>query len=242
MKYLRLAFSLLTIFPVGSISGSPQAGDSGRAAVWYPLVGLVIGCVVSAGWWVFHLVFPDWLAAALSLAVWVLITGGLHLDGLADCCDGLPAAASPERRLEIMADPHIGTFGVVGLILVILLKLFALAALPESTRLFALVFAPTCSRWLVLLAGRQPLARTGGMAADFAAGLTNRAILLAALIPLALLLAGSLPAALSAVLAALAAVGIFAFARSRIGGVTGDVFGLTIELTELVLLLTYATF
>jgi adenosylcobinamide-GDP ribazoletransferase len=78
------------------------------------------------------------------------------------------------------------------------------------------------------------------MAADLAAGLQNRSIAAAAIIPVALMLAGGWQAALSAALASLAAIGVFAFARNRIGGVTGDVFGLTIEISEIVILLTYA--
>jgi adenosylcobinamide-GDP ribazoletransferase len=242
MKYLRLAFSLLTILPAGSISEPLEPGDAGRAGIWYPLVGLVIGVLAGVGWWIFHLLFPAWLTACLTLALWVLITGGLHLDGLADCCDGLLFAASPERRLEIMADAHIGTFGMLGLILSLMLKLTALYALPSASFIFILILSTTFSRWLVLIAGKQPLARSTGMAVDFAAGLSDKTIPVAAILPMLLMVFGGWQAALSAGLAALAAAGILAFARSRIGGITGDVFGLTIEMAELMILLTYAAF
>lgn len=242
MKFLRLAFSLLTILPAGSFSETPEPGDAGRAGIWYPLVGLVIGILAGLGWWFFHLLFPAELAACLTLSVWVLITGGLHLDGLADSCDGLLAAAAPERRLQIIADAHIGTFGVVGLILSLMIKLAVLYTLPSTSIFFILIFSTTFSRWLVLIAGKQPLARSSGMAADFAAGLSDKTIPVAAILPSILMIYGGWPAALAAGLAGLASAGIFALARSRIGGISGDVFGLTIEVSELVILLTYAAF
>jgi adenosylcobinamide-GDP ribazoletransferase len=239
MKYLQLAFSLLTVLPAGE-TARPEPGDTGRAAFWFPMVGVVIGFFTVVGWGVFKLVVPIIPANILTLILWVVLTGGLHLDGLADCCDGLLSAAAPERRLKIMADPHIGTFGVVGLILALGLKFAALYSLPPLKTFFIIIFAACFSRWLVLIGSKQPLARKDGMAADLAAGLENRSIAAAAIIPAALMLAGGWQAALAAALASLATVGVFAFARNRIGGVTGDVFGLTIEISEIVILLTYA--
>src|SRR5689334_3119978 len=99
-----------------------SAGDSGRAAVWYPLVGLVIGAITWLVWKGAELVFPRFVTGILALIVWVTLTGGLHLDGLADCFDGLFSSLTPERRLEIMKDPHVGAFGVIGLILILVLK------------------------------------------------------------------------------------------------------------------------
>jgi adenosylcobinamide-GDP ribazoletransferase len=239
MKFLRLAFTLLTIFPMGKQS-PPEPGDTGRAAFWFPWVGAVIGFITAAGWEFFHLILPIIPAAVLTLIFWVVMTGALHLDGLADCCDGMFSSARPERRLEIMSDSRLGTFAAVGLILFLILKLAALNTLTSTNLFFVLIFSSTLSRWFVLLAGRQPIARPEGMAADFAAGLTNTSILAGAVLPVALIFWGGWPAALAAIIASLAVTGIFAFARSRIGGVTGDVFGLIIEVTELMVLLTYA--
>lgn len=240
MKYLRLAFSLLTILPTGSKTEPPEPGDSGRAAAWYPWVGLLIGGIIAGGWWVFHLFFSPLLSAVLTLTLWAVLTGGLHLDGLADCCDGLLSAASPARRLEIMADSRLGSFAAIGLILFLLLKLAAINSLQAGITPFAVLFSCVFSRWLVLMAGRQPISRPEGMAADFSSGLTNSSIAWGAILPIVLILIGGWQAALAAVIASLTAVGIFAFARSRINGVTGDVFGLTVEMAELMILLTYA--
>lgn len=275
MKQLKLALSFLTVFPM-RISWALQPGDLGRAAAWFPLVGLVIGALLAAAWWGLMHLFPSMLTAALVVALWAALTGGLHLDGLADCSDGLLAAAAPERRLEIMKDPRLGTFGGAGLILHLLIKISAAAAifvaagLPTGVVLFGaagkaataatpaaavlataaapaaaspilpLLLAPALARWLILLVARQPMARPGGLGADFAMGLTWRTLLYAVLLPLGLVITGGLRALLAAAAAHLAAWGIVRLARARLGGVTGDVLGLTVELSEAVVLLVFA--
>ena len=239
MNPLKHALSLLTIFPAG-ITAKPEPGDTGRAAFWFPLIGVLIGFITVVGWGVFKLLVPLIPAYVLTVILWVILTGALHLDGLADCCDGLLCAASPEKRLKIMADPHIGTFGVVGLILALGLKFSALYSISPTSTFFILIFAACFSRWLILIGAKLPLARKEGMAADMAAGLANRSIAAAAIVPLVLMLAGGWQVAVSAIVATAAAAGIYALARKRIGGVTGDVLGLTIEVSEIVILLTYA--
>jgi adenosylcobinamide-GDP ribazoletransferase len=239
MKHLRQAFTLLTILPLGSAE-VPQPGDSGRAAIWYPLIGLVIGSLTAGGWWLLSFIFPPMAAASLTLLFWVILTGGLHLDGLADCCDGLLGSASPVRRLEIMSDSRLGSFAGIGLVLFLLAKFAAIFSLAPSIAPYVFILSAVVSRWLVLLAGKQSLARQGGMAADFASGLTTRAIVIGAIVPIGLAILGGWRGMAAAGLAVLATLIIFRFVRSRIGGVTGDVFGLTIEITELVVLLTYA--
>jgi adenosylcobinamide-GDP ribazoletransferase len=237
MSGLWLALGFLTAIPARSVA--PQPGDLGRAAFWFSLVGLLLGGLIAGAKCLLDLFFPPFLTAALSVALWAALTGALHLDGLADCCDGLLAVASPERRLEIMRDPHLGAFGVVGLILYLLLKVGAVQALPACDWVPFLLAAAT-ARWLILPVARQPNARPGGLGADFALGLTRRALVLAALFPLALLLFGGVRAVLATGLAGLMTFGVARLARTRLGGVTGDVFGLNVELAELAVLLTYA--
>ena len=120
MKHLLIAFNLMTTLPLPA-SKDWQTGDSGRASVWYPFVGLVIGGLTWLTWMGTTRFFPPLVAGILTLVVWVTLTGGLHLDGLADCCDGLLASTTVERRLEIMKDPRLGTFGGIGLVLTLLL-------------------------------------------------------------------------------------------------------------------------
>lgn len=239
MQRFVQALSLLTILPV-RLKQPPAPGDSGRAAAWYPAAGLVIGCAAAGTGWLAGQVIPPLPAAGLTLAAWILLSGGLHLDGLADCCDGLLNASSPERRLEIMRDPRLGSFGAIGLGLTLILKTAALISLPYGAQgLLAILLAASGGRWLVLLAGRQPLARPGGMGADFVLGLKPAALLWGALIPLALAVLGGIRGLAALLAALLAAGGVILLARQRIGGVTGDVFGAVVELGELAILLTF---
>ncbi len=239
-----LAFSFLTTLPVPARwQTAPRPGDLGRAALWFPLVGLVLGLLLAGADWLGLRLFPPLLAGALVVAGWAALTGGLHLDGLADCGDGLLAATSPARRLEIMRDPRLGAFGGLSLILFIVLKVLAVAALPAGTiwvRTVPLLLAPVVGRWLLLLAARQPNARPGGLSADFALGLQPRTLWLAGAATLLLALVGGVRGVAALALAHLLALLIFRAARARLGGVTGDVFGLTVEFSELIVLLTFA--
>lgn len=259
MKGLLLALGFLTAVPMRTSAPGPH--DLGRAAMWFPLIGFGLGIVLACAHLIFSLLFPALLAAALTVAVWAALTGGLHLDGLADCCDGLLSAATPERRLEIMRDPRLGAFGAIGLMLFILLKVLAIASLPHLGTFASslgwlsglpntyfpigqFVLAASISRWLIVPVALQPQARPGGMGADFARGLARPVVMMAALVPLIWVVigivfhTGSLLVCIA--LAHLIAFGIIALARARLGGVTGDVFGLTVELSELVVLLTFA--
>lgn len=215
------------------------AGDSGRAALWYPLVGSVIGALTWLAWTGASFVFSPLMAGVVTLAVWVLLTGGLHLDGLADCCDGLFASVMPDRRLEIMKDPHVGAFGVIGLILILFLKAAALASLAPISS-FGILLAASLARWCILPAGLLPLARPSGMGSDFAAGLQRSFIILAVLIPLVLAILLGLRGVLASIAGLGAAASVLWLAKSRIGGVTGDVFGMIVEIVETVVLLAFS--
>ena len=255
MRGLAFAISFLTVLPIRT--AAPQPNELSRAAAWFQLVGLSLGMVLSLAYWLLSKIFAPALAAALTVALWAALTGGLHLDGLADCGDGLLSVASPERRLEIMRDPRLGAFGVISLVLFLILKVLAVAALSASPLwqfglpslslawrgllpFGPLVLATVLSRWFMLIVARQPSARPGGMGQSFATGLTPRIVLLAAVLPAALTLFAG-PRALAAVLlAAVVTLLILRLARAHLNGVTGDVYGLTVELTELTFLLTYA--
>lgn len=246
MKSLRLALSFLTAIPIRA--EAPQPGDLGRSAIWFPLIGFGLGLILAIAYRLFSLIFPHLIAAALTVALWAALTGGLHLDGLADCCDGLLATAAPERRLEIMRDPRLGSFGVIGLTLFLILKILAVPSFdyPGFFSFLPLTIpVATCiSRWLIIVVAFQPQVRPDGLGADFARGLSGRTALLAALLPLAgvtlFTLLGDWRLLLAVILAHLLTFAIIAFARARLGGVTGDVFGLTVEMSELVVLLTFA--
>jgi adenosylcobinamide-GDP ribazoletransferase len=229
-----LAMTFLTTLPAPTFV--VPSGGLGLAGRWFPLVGLVIAlllCVVQS---IAARFFPPTLVGALVVLAWVVLTGGLHLDGLADCCDGLLATTSRERRLEILRDPRLGTFGALGLILTLLLKTLAAGmAIP-----FALLLAPVWGRWLLLFATRQPQARAEGMGASFAAGVTPEVIVVAAALPVLLLFLGDGRGLAGAALALAAMVALVRLAKVRLGGVTGDVYGLVVEVSEVVMLLAFA--
>ncbi len=237
MRNLRTAFGLLTTLPFG-MPGVWKPGDSGRAAIWYPLVGFVLGGLTWLAWLMLTLYFPPLIAGVLTVLAWVALTGGLHLDGLADCCDGLMGSATAQRRLEIMKDPHLGTFAGIGLILVLMLKAAALSLLAPSSGV-AIILAATLSRWLILPAGLLPLAHTGGMGADFASGLRRSAIFITALLPLGIAFLSGIPGFLAMLTALLAAAAVLGWAMIRINGITGDVLGMLVEVTETAVLLSF---
>ena len=238
MRNLRIAFGLMTTLPF-QLPENWSSGDSGRAAVWYPLVGFFIGALTWLAWKGAIFAFSPLIAGVITLVVWVALTGGLHLDGLADCCDGLFASTAPARRLEIMKDPHVGAFGVIGLILTLFLKAAALASL-TSVSSFGILLAASLARWCILPAGLLPLARPSGMGSDFAAGFKRSFMVWAAIIPLILAILLGTRGVLAPVAALGAAALVLWLAKSRIGGVTGDVFGMVVEIVEVVVLLIFS--
>lgn len=228
MNSLLAALALLTILPVR------RALDfSARAFSFFPIVGALIGLVLTFSFLVFRLIFPPLVVAALTVALWAFLTGGLHLDGASDAFDGLLAAVSRERRLEILRDVHMGAFGATGLVLVLMLKFAAL----NQINPFALFLAPVLARWAMVYAAAFPLARDQGMAALFAKGLTRREITIATVITLICVLCFGWLAVGAWLAAVLSAALIARFALSRLGGMTGDIYGLTCEVVEVTVLL-----
>ena len=215
-----------------------SAGDSGRAAVWFPLVGLVIGALTWLAWKGAMFAFPPLVAGVITLIIWIILTGGLHLDGLADCCDGLFVSAPMERRLQIMKDPHVGTFGVIGLLSVFFLKAAVLASL-TSAESFGILLAASFARWCILPAGLIPLARSTGMAADFAVGFRRPFLAWGAVIPVAVAVLLGIRGVLSILIGLAATVLVVWLTKARISGVTGDVFGMIVEIVETVTLLAF---
>jgi len=237
MRNVKIAFGLMTTLPF-RLPEDWSSGDSGRASVWYPFVGLVIGSLTWLTWMGATQLFPQPVAGVLVLIVWVSLSGGLHLDGLADCCDGLLASTSVERRLEIMKDPRLGAFGGIGLLLLLLLKAATLAALTPVTGI-GILLAASLARWCILPAGLLPMARPSGMGADFAAGFRRWFIVVGSIFPLSLALALGTRGIISLLAGLVAAFLVLWLAKSRIGGVTGDVFGMVVEVVEAVSLLTF---
>ena len=203
-----------------------------QAVAWFPAVGALIGGFLLTTVYFTALVDP-WLAAICGLLIWVWITGGLHLDGLADMADGLGAAhRDPARFLAVLKDPHLGSFGVLSLIMQCLLKLILLMLLIRQQQWAALILIPAWARSGVFCWQTLP-ALAPGMAEQFA---WQNQRLLALCWWLALLLATALlsPALLIAPLVLLA---YRQWLKAKLGGVTGDCLGAGIEICESGLLL-----
>jgi adenosylcobinamide-GDP ribazoletransferase len=231
MNDLRTAVGLLTIFPIRFGESAPI---SARAFAYYPLVGLFIGVLLMVANFMLRFVLPSFVVATLVVVLWVALTGALHLDGFSDACDGLFAATTRERRLEILHDVHLGAFGAVGLMLLLLTKFAVIATTPSFA---PLLLAPVLGRWALVYAATYPPARAEGMAVLFRAGLTRRIIFSATLLAgFVVTFFGGL--GLVAFVAAFAIATLVArFALNRIGGLTGDIYGMICESVELGVLL-----
>ena len=209
--------------------------DLARSAAWFPFVGLVLGTIVGLVTFALEHRNPV-LAGIVGVVAWVWLTGALHLDGLADLADALGAShRDPGRFLAVLADPHLGTFGMVSVVSVLMLKAAALACLPQDA-LLTLPLLLAWSRLGTLAWGRWLRPLKPGHGERFTWQLSVGWIASWSL----LLLAAS--AALAPVLCAaplvIAAWGLWL--RVRLGGMTGDCLGAGVEVTEVALLLLVA--
>lgn len=217
--------------------------EMGRAVGWYPLVGLALGGILAGGASLLNRFFPQPLSAALTLALWVTLTGGLHVDGFLDACDGLLGGADPQKRLEIMRDHRIGAFAFIGGALLFLTKFSALMALRDTGWQFAaLLLAPTLGRWAMTLAvAGFPYARPAGLGLEMKAHVTWRQVVLASLITLMVVwFLAYWHGLIALIVAVLALMAVVFFTLRRIPGLTGDIYGMICELTELAVLLWFA--
>jgi adenosylcobinamide-GDP ribazoletransferase len=231
---LLIALQFLTTIPIHT-AGAITPQTMGRAMAWFPVVGLIIGALLAASDRFLSLVFPPAVTAGLLILLWVALTGGLHLDGLMDCCDGLLGAKPPNRRLEIMRDTHLGAFAVLGAVSILLIKYAAVQELSPVSRTAALIVTPALSRAMMVFAARAyPYARSEpGLGQLFREGLSWRHVGMAGLVGLsaATLALGSAGIGLTAILWVETAV-ISWLVQRRIPGLTGDAYGLINELTE----------
>lgn len=233
---LTSAVRFLTVVPLPG-----RQATVGESALFFPLVGLALGGV---------LVVVDRLAAAimplairdvLLVGVVAALTGGLHLDGLADSIDGL-FIGDRDRAFVIMREGPIGAFGAVAVVLVLALKLRSLDALPPATRMPALLYAPMLARWsmVVLGFGSRP-ARPDGLGHAMVSSITFREFGIATVFALWVMLANSGARGLLAILVvAVMTIGCRIFAHARLGGITGDLLGAIGEVTEALVLAIFA--
>jgi adenosylcobinamide-GDP ribazoletransferase len=228
------ALSFLT--PLGR-AREPDA----RAFTWFPLVGALIGAAVGALWWGATRLWPPAVAATVAVAADLALTGALHVDGLADTADGVLPHLDRRRRLEVMAEPDVGAFGVAAVVVVLVLRVTVLASLEPDVALVAALWC--ASRTLMAVTARAvPYARAeGGLASAFLGGRPGPVAAAGAAVSIVLGALAPGGRGLAAVTAAvLAGAAVVAFARRRLGGFTGDVLGAAGVVAETVGLLVAA--
>lgn len=252
LRGLLIALSFLTIIPVRLRAETTEMQMLG-AAVFFPIVGIMLGAAAAASGEIFGFLFSPEISAALMLLVLLVMTGGLHMDGLSDTFDALASKAGRERRLDIMKEGPAGPVGVTAMVFTLALKYLALLSLTNMTYFVyyaAIVFMPMVGRWAMLagmLVGRP--ARADGLGRIYIGRLgwgrfAGATLVLAALMAGPGLLGNSYAPVDWAVMAAVVLVFIYMYvllfnrvAVKRFGGLTGDVLGAMGETAEALFLL-----
>ena len=238
VRLLLVALQFLTRLPVPQVRGFTPDMIS-RSTRYYPVVGALVGGICALVLTGAAQVWDGVLPAMLAIAVGVLVTGAFHEDGLADTFDGLGGGTEPARRLEIMKDSRIGTFGALGLGLVLALKVAALAQLAPPLAALGLLCAHAGGRTAAVLAmaALAPVGQSAKWSPDRLRPIEPVLAVVLGAAPLVLLGAQAAPAlALGLALAALPALA----SRRLIGGYTGDILGAVEQMFELGVLLALA--
>lgn len=239
---LLAALGFLTWLPVPLGGGAPSLERAAKSQAWFPVVGLLIGALLVGLDQLLGRGLPRGSADVLLVIALVWVTGGLHLDGLGDSADGIAGGRDREERLRIMRDPHAGSFAVIAIVSVLAMKWAGLQALPGAVRWQALLLTPCLARMAMTLSlYAVPPARDEGLAHAFrahadlrSAGIAAATGVVAAVVVFGL---GGL-AAVALAGGAGAAIGVVA--RRSVGGLTGDLCGATVEITEASVLLFIA--
>jgi len=239
LRQFLLAVQFLTRLPVPNRLATTEE-ELGRAAAFFPLVGIIVGGSTAVVYLLALRVVSVWVAVPIALAFAAFLTGGFHEDGLADTFDGLGGGWTRERALEIMRDSRIGTYGALALIFLVLGKYTILTELGSEQVWRWLIVAHAASRWTVLpLCRWLPYARPEGQGKLVAKQITVSALIIGSLTFLLTLLLFSWRTALIAVVVTIV-VTVFSglYYKRRLGGITGDCLGATNQITELLLYLT----
>lgn len=235
----KSALAFLTIFPVAEkVEIDPPR--LARSMGFFPAAGLVLGIGLVILNWLLDALIPRPVLDCLLILCLILATGALHLDGIADLIDGLAGGKDRQSVLHIMKDSRVGAIGVVGLVMVLLLKYLSLYNVPVELKASALMIMPTAGRWIqVVLASYSRYIRPeGGTGSAFVEHVGEREVLIATgtLILASLFLFG-LKGVFLVFLVGLVAMALLRYFDKRLGGVTGDVLGASTELLEVLTLL-----
>jgi adenosylcobinamide-GDP ribazoletransferase len=229
MNSFFAALQFLTIIPGPK---NLRSVDGGWAAIFFPIIGLLLGAVLVLSDFPLRLLASPGLCAAVLVAVLAFLTRGLHLDGLSDTFDGLGAGGDRDRMLAIMDDSHVGAFGMIAVLLVLILKIEAIQS-TDADRWRLLLAAPILSRWAMVVLGYRSLPAKPGLGSSFIGHLENKHVAVASIISVMLLAVILRAGGIALILL----TGLFTWAiktyfHRRLGGINGDIFGAVGELTE----------
>jgi len=237
-----LAISFLTILPV--IDRRPASDETVAASfAWFPVVGFLLGAALVGEDWLLGHVFAQVIRSLLIVLSLTVVTGAVHLDGLADTADALGAGGDRARALDILRDSRVGTFGASAIFFDLTLKIFALSSLAGHRRYAALIVAPMLARSAMLLVARGlPYLRENGAGSTLLITESRspgaRMVVIAAFTLAIVLMLGAIRPTAVAIAVVFA---MRSFYRRWLGGVTGDLIGACAELVEIAVLVTIAS-
>jgi adenosylcobinamide-GDP ribazoletransferase len=235
------ALQFLTSIPL-SLKRELSPAQLGRATAWFPLAGLVIGIILALLNWLMGFILPASVANVLLIVALVVVTGAMHLDGFADTCDGIAGHKPVEERWRVMHDSRTGAFGVVGVVLLLLVKYVSLNNIPANMMLPTLLFMPVFSRWAMVYAiFAFPYARPEGLGKAYKEATRRPQFTMATIITL------GIAAALFPLFSFLGLILIvciwiittlFAlYFKHKFAGLTGDTYGAINEIAEVMALI-----
>lgn len=230
------ALQFLTIFPT-PLKHKVLPETSGQSLPYFPLVGLILGTILYGLHYSLSLILPSAIVPVLLIGTLAILTGAQSLDGFVDTCDGVFIGKSKKERLAIMSDTKIGAFGIVGVVLLLILKYVSLSSV--AMILPALLLMPALSRWIMVsMIFAFPYAKKSGMGLPFKLGASWQRLAVAtaiALVAAVVLLRWWGLAVMFTVW--LISFGVASYFRSRLGGLTGDNYGAINEISEVMVLL-----
>lgn len=242
MKKMVYAFRFLTTLPI-RWKENENLEDVAKSVSYFPFVGLFIGILNAIIFKFLIQVISAEFASLITIIWWIIITGGLHLDGIADSADGLFGGRTPQKRLDIMKDSRIGTYGVLAVTITLLLKIFLIRELNlinTSQCYNLLIISPVIGRWnSVFLIFTFKTARKDGLGNFFKQNITIKNLIFALLFTtITVYLFFGIPGLATLYIVTIISSFISLFVLNKIGGLTGDIYGSLCEMAEIFALIT----
>jgi len=239
MKSFLIALQFLTNIPV-RMKDIKQKELPG-SVIYYPVVGLIIGLLLVFSFNVLNRIFPVYISSVLVMGIYIFLTGALHLDGFADTVDGLYGGRTKEDIFRIMEDSSTGAKGVVWVSFLLILKIIILIFLPYNKLYPALLLFPVLGRYsMTILMKYAPYAKETGLGKVYCKNITVTQFIIINAFTLLLSVLFGLRGLVAFVCVATSALIIMNYFIKKLGGVTGDIFGFTVEVTETLALLVFA--